>query len=278
MATTLTTCRLEADIVVTATGLNLQLLGGITLSVDGVPVNFVDTTAYKGLMLSGVPNFAYAIGYTTSSWTLKIGLLCEHFCRLLAHMDDHGHTVCYPEVSDPDTATRPLLDFSAGYVQRSIHQLPRQGDKAPWLTSMNYHDDVTVLRNDAVIDDNLRFPTSVAADMAVSRGAPDLAGAAADCGDLTTLFCAPTAGCVPVCGSHTAAARSHRSLRPSGRVGRRRPARSCGGYAGHCAGWAPSSREVQRAGARGWGAAQQRLDWSGYAEGARLVECRRRSM
>jgi len=158
---------LTADIIVTATGLNLQVFGGITLSVDGAPVNFADTTAYKGLMLSGVPNFAYAIGYTTSSWTLKIGLLCGHFVRLLGHMDDHGYTVCYPEVSDPDMATRPLLDFSAGYVQRCIHQLPRQGDSAPWLTSMSYHDDVTLLRDD-VIDDNLRFLTSVAADMAVT--------------------------------------------------------------------------------------------------------------
>jgi hypothetical protein len=118
-------------------------------------------------MLSGLPNFAYAIGYTTSSWTLKIGLLCQHFCALLAHMDAGGYTVCYPEPPSPDMPTRPLLDFSAGYVQRSVDQLPRQGDGAPWLTSMSYHDDVTLLRADAVTDDNLRFRTA-AAEMAVT--------------------------------------------------------------------------------------------------------------
>jgi cation diffusion facilitator CzcD-associated flavoprotein CzcO len=143
---------LEADVIVTATGLNLQLLGGITLSVDGTP---------------GVPNLAFAIGYTTSSWTLKIGLLCQHFCALLSHMDAGGYTVCYPETPSPAVPTRPLLDFSAGYVQRSLHMLPRQGDAAPWLTSMNYADDVKLLHADEVTDYDLRFRTP-AADMAVT--------------------------------------------------------------------------------------------------------------
>ncbi len=150
---------LQADIIVTATGLNLLAFGGIALSVDGTPVHLPDTVSYKGMMLSGVPNFAYAIGYTNSSWTLKVGLLCEHFCRLLDHMDRHGHTVCRPEPPAPGTPTRPLLDFGAGYIQRSIGQLPRQGDKAPWLTSMSYHSDVELLRNAPVVDGNLRFST-----------------------------------------------------------------------------------------------------------------------
>ncbi|GAA3194187.1 NAD(P)/FAD-dependent oxidoreductase [Dactylosporangium siamense] len=148
---------LAADVIVTATGLNVQALAGLALTVDGTPVRLPETVAYKGMMLSGVPNFAFAIGYTNSSWTLKIGLLCEHFCRLLAHMDATGTTVCRPEVSDPDMPTRPFLDFAAGYVQRVVDQLPRQGDRMPWLTSMDYHSDVKLLRNGRVDDASLRF-------------------------------------------------------------------------------------------------------------------------
>ena len=108
-------------------------------------------------MLSGVPNFCVAIGYTSASWTLKIGLLCEHFTRLLAYMDAHGYTVCRPEVDDPDMPTRPLLDFGAGYVQRSIDELPRQGDRFPWLMPVQYHVDAKVLRTGRVDDERLRF-------------------------------------------------------------------------------------------------------------------------
>ncbi|HET6291611.1 MAG TPA: NAD(P)/FAD-dependent oxidoreductase, partial [Amycolatopsis sp.] len=148
---------LEADIIVTATGLNLQVFGGAKLSVDGKPVHLPETVAYKGMMLSDVPNAAFAIGYTNSSWTLKIGLLCEHFCRLLAHMDAHGHAVCRPVVADPDMPTKPFLDFAAGYVQRALDQLPRQGDRMPWLTSMSYHSDIKLLRADDVTDPELHF-------------------------------------------------------------------------------------------------------------------------
>ena len=148
---------LEADIIITATGLNVQPFGGIPLEVDGKPVKLAETVAYKGLMLSGVPNFAYAIGYTNSSWTLKIGLLCEHLCRLMAHMDEQGYDVCRPEVADASMPTRPFLDFAAGYVQRVVDQLPRQGDRMPWRTSMNYLDDVKLLRADAVTDPELHF-------------------------------------------------------------------------------------------------------------------------
>ncbi|WP_238013436.1 NAD(P)/FAD-dependent oxidoreductase [Dactylosporangium sp. AC04546] len=148
---------LEADVIVTATGLNVQALGGIALSVDGAAVHLPDTVAYKGMMLSGVPNFAYAIGYTNSSWTLKVGLLCEHFCRLLAHMDAHGYDICRPEPADPDMPTRPLLDFGAGYIQRAVDLLPRQGDRMPWRTSMNYQADVRLLRAAGVADPELHF-------------------------------------------------------------------------------------------------------------------------
>jgi cation diffusion facilitator CzcD-associated flavoprotein CzcO len=160
---------LEADIIVTATGLNLQAFGGISLSVDGEPVHLPDTVAYKSMLLSGVPNFAFVFGYTNSSWTLKVAPLCEHFCRLLAHMDANGYDTCYPDAQS-GMATRPLLDFSAGYVQRAVDRFPRQGDGGPWQMVMDFRQDVEVLRNGPVVDESLRFATSttVAADMLVS--------------------------------------------------------------------------------------------------------------
>jgi hypothetical protein len=115
------------------------------------------------MMLSGVPNFAFAIGYTNSSWTLKVDLVCEHLCRLLAHMDAHGHDQVVPVSDDPDMETRPLLDFSAGYVQRSIHELPRAGAGAPWHLSMDYHQDERDLRHGPVEDPALRFSRRPAA-------------------------------------------------------------------------------------------------------------------
>ena len=153
---------LPADVVVTATGLQVQPFGGASLSVDGEPVHLPDTVAYKGVMLSGVPNFAFAVGYTTSSWTLKIGLLCEYFCRLLAHMDEHGSDVCRPVA--PAMQTRPFLDFGAGYIQRAVATLPRQGDRAPWLTSMDYSDDAKLLRSGRIDDPELEFSRRPATD------------------------------------------------------------------------------------------------------------------
>ncbi|MGW4566797.1 flavin-containing monooxygenase [Streptomyces sp. NPDC004561] len=153
---------IEADVIVTATGLNVQALGGMPLTVDGAAVRLRDTVAYKGLMLSGVPNLAFAVGYTNSSWTLKIGLLCDHFCRLLAHMDAHRFDICRPEVADPAMSTRPFLDFGAGYVQRVVDQLPRQGDRMPWRTSMSYQADAKLLRTDSVLDPELHFERAAA--------------------------------------------------------------------------------------------------------------------
>ncbi|MDQ2635803.1 MAG: NAD(P)/FAD-dependent oxidoreductase, partial [Actinomycetota bacterium] len=151
---------LDADIIVTATGLNLQMFGGVCLTVDGEQVDFAKTFAYKGMMLSGVPNFAFAVGYTNSSWTLKVGLLCEHFCRLLTHMDGNGFDTARPEVGDQAMEGRPLLDFSAGYVKRALDLMPRQGDGAPWMMSSSYTADVKLLRSDSVLDPNLQFDTS----------------------------------------------------------------------------------------------------------------------
>lgn len=148
---------LKADVVVTATGLNVIVFGGVPVVVDGRHVEPSSTVAYKGMMLSGVPNLAFSIGYTNSSWTLKVGLLCRHFCQLLDYMDARGFAMCTPTPSDAAMATRPFLDFGAGYIRRVIDRLPRQGDRWPWLTSLDYRNDVRLLRADRIVDPELRF-------------------------------------------------------------------------------------------------------------------------
>jgi monooxygenase len=157
---------LDADIIVTATGLNIQLFGGMSLTVDGVPVDPADSVVYKAMMLAGIPNFVFAFGYTNSSWTLKVGLLCEHFCRLLSHMDANGYDIVQPELGDSGMSTQPMLDLSAGYVQRALDQLPKQGDGDPWRVQMNYSHDVEQLRHGSVTDPHLHFG---AANHAASR-------------------------------------------------------------------------------------------------------------
>ncbi|MGZ4443918.1 MAG: flavin-containing monooxygenase [Nocardioidaceae bacterium] len=147
---------LAADVVITATGLNLLAFGGMRLAVDGKPVHLPDTMAYKGMMLSGVPNFAYVVGYTNASWTLKADLVSEYVCRLLAHMAGNGHQVCVPR-KDPTVGEEPFLDFAAGYVQRSVHAFPKQGSRAPWRLRMNYLRDLVALRHGRLDDDALDF-------------------------------------------------------------------------------------------------------------------------
>ncbi|MCW3012197.1 MAG: NAD(P)/FAD-dependent oxidoreductase [Solirubrobacterales bacterium] len=156
---------LEADVVVTATGLNLLLFGGMELEVDGTPVSIPDTMAFRGMMLSGVPNFAFAIGYTNSSWTLKVDLVCQHLNRILSHMDAHGLASAVP-VHDATMEQRPLLDFSAGYVQRALDRMPKQGTGAPWHLAMDYAEDVAHLRAGPVTDPALRFGPKPVAGLA----------------------------------------------------------------------------------------------------------------
>jgi cation diffusion facilitator CzcD-associated flavoprotein CzcO len=151
---------LEADIIVTATGLNLLALGGLRLSVDGNAVTVNDTLIYKSMMLSGVPNFAFAFGYTNASWTLKVDLVCEHLCRLLAHMEARGYDTVVPVADDPTLELRPMLEFQAGYVQRSMHMFPRQGSHGPWTVAMSYAADHARLRKGPVEDPALRFSRS----------------------------------------------------------------------------------------------------------------------
>jgi cation diffusion facilitator CzcD-associated flavoprotein CzcO len=153
---------LEADVVVTATGLNLLAFGGMTLAVDGRDVSLPETMAYKGMMLSGVPNFAFAIGYTNASWTLKVDLAAEYVCRMLNHMAAHGARIAIPRNDDPSVRDEPLLDFQAGYVLRSLHEFPKAGSKAPWKLRMNYPLDLLALRYGRIDDRGMTFSPSPA--------------------------------------------------------------------------------------------------------------------
>lgn len=148
---------LEADLVVTATGLNLLALGGLQIAVDGQDITLSDTMSYKGMMLSGVPNLAFAVGYTNASWTLKCDLTCEYVCRLLNHMDEGGFRQCTPQNRDPAVSERPFIDFSSGYVLRSIDQFPKQGSKAPWRLHQNYPRDIFNLRFGSIEDSAMEF-------------------------------------------------------------------------------------------------------------------------
>ncbi len=149
--------RLDADIIVTATGLVLKLMSGVQLVVDGEPVNLAGTLVYKGMMFDGVPNLAFAIGYTNASWTLKCDLTSEYVCRLLKHMDRRGYSQCTPRVNDPDVKDEPIIDFTSGYVRRALDSLPRQGSKKPWRLHQNYVRDLSMLRYGRVNDGVMQF-------------------------------------------------------------------------------------------------------------------------
>jgi cation diffusion facilitator CzcD-associated flavoprotein CzcO len=147
---------LEADVVVTATGLNLLAIGGMTLSVDGADIDLGRTVAYKGMMLSGVPNFALTLGYTNASWTLRSDLVSGYVCRLLTHMDQCGYQVCTPLA--PDAPQRePIINLQSGYVLRSVAVLPKQGPAAPWRLHQNYPRDVLLMRHGSLEDEGVRF-------------------------------------------------------------------------------------------------------------------------
>jgi monooxygenase len=148
---------LDADVVITATGLNLLALGGIELTVDGRDIDIADTVGYKGMMLSGIPNFAFAVGYTNASWTLKADLVSEYVCRLLSHMRSRGYDVVTPLAPDPSQPTAPFLDLASGYVQRSMESFPRQGTVTPWRLNQNYPRDVRLLRRGPIEDAGVEF-------------------------------------------------------------------------------------------------------------------------
>ena len=148
---------LEADLIVTATGLNLLLLGGLEASVDGVRVDFAKTFNYKGMMFSDVPNLALAVGYTNASWTLKAELICRYVCRLLTHMAKTGARQCTPRLRDPSLEQAPFIDLTSGYVQRAIHMFPKQGSKTPWKLHQNYALDLMMLQRGKVDDGVMEF-------------------------------------------------------------------------------------------------------------------------
>ena len=148
---------LDADIVVTATGLRLLPFGGIELVVDGRVVELPKTMAYKGMMLSDVPNFVFTIGYTNASWTLKADLVSEYTIRMLRHLDARGFDQFAPANEDPTVSERPLLDFQAGYVLRTIDTFPRSGSRAPWQLGMSYAHDLIRLRHGRIDDGTMRF-------------------------------------------------------------------------------------------------------------------------
>lgn len=148
---------LEADVVVTATGLVLQPLGGASLVVDGKPVKPSETMIYKGMMYSDIPNLASVFGYTNASWTLKADLVCEYVCRLLNHMDRKDFKQCTPRNNDPTLTEEPWVNFSSGYIQRALAHQPKQGSKRPWKLYQNYALDLVSLRYGSVRDKAMTF-------------------------------------------------------------------------------------------------------------------------
>lgn len=148
---------LPADLIVTATGLDLQALGGMTVVVDGTPIQPKACVGYKGMMLSGVPNLANVFGYTNASWTLKSDLTSRYVCRLLNHLAATGARHCTPTLTDTSVTPTPWVDFSSGYIQRSLDRFPQQGNKAPWRLHQNYLLDVFSLKFGRLDDGALVF-------------------------------------------------------------------------------------------------------------------------
>lgn len=158
--------QLDADIVVSATGLQMLALGGIQLTVDGAPVNPGQAFTYKGVMLSNVPNFAFSIGYTNASWTLRADLASTFVCRVLNHMDRHSYSTCRPICDPAGLESKPLLDLSSGYVQRAAPGLPKQAHQKPWLIRQNYILDMLTMKLGRMEDGILTFGTGLSSSSA----------------------------------------------------------------------------------------------------------------
>ncbi len=156
--------RIDADIIVTATGLHLVTLGEVDFAKDGEPIDFSQTWTYKGMSYSGVPNLATSFGYINASWTLRADLTCEYVCRLLNHMDKVGATVCTPTLREGEESMpqRPWVDgFTPGYMNRVMHLMPKQGDREPWLNPQDYKRDIDLFRKSPVDDGVMRFTATV---------------------------------------------------------------------------------------------------------------------
>ena len=161
--------QIDADVVVTATGLDLLFMGGMDLIVDGDKVDPSDRLAYKGMMLDGVPNMALAVGYTNASWTLRADLISGYVCRLLNHMRSSGMRQCTPVPADDELERTPLLGLTSGYVTRTADRFPKQADRSPWKVTQNYLYDYRQMRRSDVVDPEMVFsnprPGSGAADL-----------------------------------------------------------------------------------------------------------------
>jgi cation diffusion facilitator CzcD-associated flavoprotein CzcO len=152
--------KVEADIIVTATGIELNSLNGIDVTIDDVKVVPNERLTYKGMLLSGVPNFAMSFGYVNASWTLRADLTCEYVCRLINLMDKKGVSCCEP-IDDKDAhGDDRLIDFTSGYFERGLSQMPKQGNKAPWKNYQNYLKDIFAVRVFSIKDTNLNFYNS----------------------------------------------------------------------------------------------------------------------
>lgn len=161
---------LQADLVIAATGLELQLVGGATFVVDGVEVDPPKTMVYKGMMLSDVPNFAFAVGYTNASWTLKCDLVTRYVCRLIGHMQASSLRYCVPRTRGAEVGA-PIIDFSSSYIQRALDNLPKQGARTPWKLYQNYALDLVTLRYGSVEDAYMEFAGVAAVTPEAARAA-----------------------------------------------------------------------------------------------------------
>ena len=148
---------LPADIIVTATGLELEAMGGAKASVDGRPVNLGQTFTYRGFACSGLPNLAFVFGYTNSSWTLRADLISHYVCRLINFMDRNGYDIATPVNDDPSLKPEPFLNLTSGYIMRAADRLPKQGDRDPWRNPQSYFRDIAILRHGKIDDGVMRF-------------------------------------------------------------------------------------------------------------------------
>ncbi|MEP1446712.1 MAG: NAD(P)/FAD-dependent oxidoreductase [Paraglaciecola sp.] len=148
---------ITADIIVTATGLKLDILSSYQISIDRNRFNIAESFCYKGMMLSGLPNFAFSMGYTNASWTLKSDLVSQYVCRLLNHMDKHHHQYCVPVLPADGIKEAPIIDFTSGYIIRALHEMPKQGREKPWRLNQNYILDRLSLSYSSVVDNSMTF-------------------------------------------------------------------------------------------------------------------------
>jgi monooxygenase len=149
--------QLQADIIVTATGLKLKRLGGIEVSLDGTPIDLTGRISYRGIMIRGIPNFSFTLGYSNASWTLKCNLVAEYVCRLLNHMSAHRYDCATPVGREPAILDKPAINLNSGYIRRGMELLPKQGSKSPWKFHQNYALDMLDLRWSTIDDGTMEF-------------------------------------------------------------------------------------------------------------------------